>query len=802
MAGRPTIPTYGTTGATTAAVNNLTGGSHTVTVTDANGCMEMATVDVAFYPELVIGFSNQNVSCIGGNNGSTNAIPDGGTGTGYTYDWNTGATSSGLNDIGPGTYSVTVTDDNGCTGTATTTILTPQVSINLVNNVSCFNNADGAAAITIENPNSTYTYNWDNGETTATASMLGAGTHMVTVTDALACSSVQSISITEPTAFVFEDSIVAGPSCYGATDGFISYNVSGGSMPYSYLWSTGATTPGTLTGLAGNSTYCVTITDAFQCEVFEFCTTLEEPEELSVDLIASVDASCSDNCNGSLAVSSGGDVYTYNWSNGDSNVGTTSAVNGLCNGDYTLTVSDGMCTGTEVFSIGSPDPILPVFTITNSSCNGGSDGSVDLDVTGGTAPYSFDFSNGTNDLPAGEYTVTITDDNGCTSIETFAVGEPDQITLALDIQNPTCFGNQDGSIEASASGGAGPYMYEFPDGQNGLGAGTYSVIVTDANDCQVEQDFTITDPDSLTAITEVQHVLCFGGASGAVTITPVGGTEPYEIVYNNGGPEGLGAGTYMATIIDINNCIKVVEYEIEEPEEITIGIADYNLISCFGGNDGSVTLDISGGVMPYQIQGDLDNLPAGNHTVTVTDSNGCEVEIVFEMEEPEELELNTSSTDATGSDADGTATVNVSGGISPYSFEWNTDPVQTTETATGLTAGEYQVVVTDANGCTEVATVIVGMTNSLEEINESLRFVLFPNPTNSKVMLEFGPGFSEVVEVNIYDALGRKVFRQTTALVLNDRMELNLSHLNQGVYWVQLRNEKGQYVKRLSIFRE
>ncbi len=859
----------------TQVTTSLNGGVHTVTITDANGCTSTDEITIVELPQIEIAFSTQDVSCIDGNNGSATAAPIGGSGSGYTYVWGNLATSETVTDLPGGEICVTVTDGVGCTFESCTTILTPSVSISASGTVSCFGEDTGMATVNITNANSTYTYLWDNGETTATATMLSAGVHTVTVTDGLACTSVQTVTITEVEAFVFADSLSASPTCFGAENGFVTFNFSGGTAPYLYNWSTGAmSTSGTLAGLSGDQTYCATVTDAFECEVYVFCSTLTEPEAISATLMSSADASCFGTCNGAASIEitggAGGMDLTFTWSSGETNTGASSIASNLCVGENFVTITDGTCSVVESYMIGGPDQIVPTITVVDASCFGATDGSVSATAIGGTAPYEYEFSGGETDLGADQYTLVITDMNGCTRTQVFMVGQPSEITASFVITSPSCIGNADGSVAITADGGnGGPYTFEYSDGPEELSAGTYSVTVTDVNMCTTVEEFSISDPtpiainnmvsniscfgeidgsvmtdasggtgpytfeysdgtadlavgtymvtatdangcvsvDSfmitepavLEATVSVTNISCFGEADGSAMTIATGGTMPYEFNYENGS-EDLMAGMYSVTTTDANGCESVNSFEITEPPLLVVAYAVTDA-SCFGASDGGVEVTISGGTEPYEFDDNYSDLPAGEYGIIVVDANGCTVEEMVTVGQPDEIVLTTNTTDATGMEDDGTASVMAEGGMMPYTYEWNTDPVQTSDTATALVAGDYMITVTDANGCTSVETVTVGSFVNTNNLDESLRFELYPNPTQEKAVLYLEFTSVKDVDLNVYDALGRKVYQRSIDGVQNEQIELDVEHFAQGIYWIHVYAEDGQYVQKLSVVK-
>ncbi len=855
-------------GETTNTAVGLTAGAHSVTITDANGCTKVATASVTSFPAIAITFSTNNVSCLNGANGVATAQPTGGSGTGYTYLWPDGSTTASVNNLAAGTYQMTVTDDNGCSNNAFVTIGQPTVSIAAGAATSCFGGSDGSATVTIQNANSNYTYLWDNGETTATATMLDGGTHTVTITDALNCTDVQSVSISETAEFVFGDSTFVDPACFGEATGSLTFNFSGGTAPYTYNWSNGVVNNGpSLSGLIANTIYCVTVTDANNCKNFEFCKTLDQPAIITSSIVGTQDATCFGTCNGVATVNGnvGGEDVTFTWSSGETNTGTTSTAQNLCAGMNTVTISDGPCTRVETVMIGEPAEIIPVVTVQNVSCFGGTDGSVTATASGGIGAFTYTFTGGEANLSAGTYAVIVTDETGCAVTQNFTVEQPTQIEVEYTTFAPSCTGDADASYIPTASGGVGPYTFAYEGDTMNLSAGTYFLTVTDANNCSVVDSVSINDPAPINIISTVTDISCFGEIDGSANIVANGGTGAFTFTYSDS-TTNLAAGTYYVTATDANACTAVDSFIIAEPTELMMELSIVSGISCNGASDGDVdivitggtapyTFDdptdlsageyeftatdangctisasisitepaplevsiealaipcfgemtevgavtVTGGTAPYTIDGPSGMIGAGEYDFTVTDANGCTTMTTLVLTQPDALSLTTSSTNATDDNADGTATVDATGGTMPYTYAWNSDPVQTTATATDLPAGDYEVTVTDANGCTSTMMVTVDMIVGLAELKDELKFDLSPNPANSQVLVSLSFSQNTDVELTLINILGRAVQKQQLNNVLNEQVTLNLSDLAAGTYLVNLKSAEGQFTRKLIV---
>ena len=701
------------------------------------GCItypgESNVITITIYPVPTPTLSTTDVSCYGGSDGSIVATISGGT-MPFTYSWSDGQTTATASGLVAGTYTLTVTDSNGCSATASATVNEPTALTETTTStdVSCYGGSDGTATISVSGGTAPYTYLWSDGQTTATATGLSAGTYTVTATDANGCTISGSATINEPTALA-ETTTSTDVSCNGGSDGTATVSVSGGTTPYSYLWSDGQTTA-TATGLSAG-TYTVTVTDANGCTI-SGSATIDEPDALTEETV-STDVSCYGGADGTatISVTGGTTPYSYLWSDGQ----TTATATGLSAGTYTVTVTDANgCTISGTATVDEPTALAETTTSTDVSCHAGSDGTATISVSGGTAPYTYLWSDGqttatATGLAAGTYTVTVTDANGCTISGSATINEPTPLAGVTTQKNITCYGANDGVAEITVSGGTMPYTYmwsnqETTSSVSGLAPGTYTVTVTDANGCYIMETVTITEPSALTEVTTSTNVSCHGGSDGTATITVSGGTTPYTYTWSDGQTTatatGLAAGTYTVTVIDSNACMITSTVTITEPTELDVNYENSD-VSCYGFSDAVASAFASGGTAPYtyvwsdgQTGENATNLAAGTYTVTVTDANGCVDSATVTITQPDQLLGNISSTDVSCYGlSDGTASIMVLGGTTPYTYLWSDG--QTTATATGLSAGLYTVDVTDYNGCTLTKTVTVGEPAALTETTTS-----------------------------------------------------------------------------------
>lgn len=724
-------------GATTATATGLLAGTYNVTVKDANLCSTTVTGIVVGGPTAAVSgtYVTTPVSCFGGNNGSAIVTPAGGVG-GYTYSWSpSGGSAAIASSLTAGTYSVTITDNNGCPSTITGIVVGgPTAGLTAIASttaVSCFGASNGSATITVSGGTPNYTYLWSNGATTATASGLVTGIYSVKVTDANSCSrtfnniSVGSVTVINPTP------TQVNVSCNMGANGSATVTPTGGSGTYTYLWTNGATSATASNLLAGN--YSVTITDSFSCSVTQPFTITEPPV-----LVASQDTftnpSCNNGANGSatVAVSGGTLPYTYSWSPSG---GTAATASGLPDGTYTVTVTDGKgCTTTQSFTLVQPSALAVTPSKVDILCSGAATGLASVVVSGGTPGYTYSWSptggNGATatGLTAGTYTVTITDSKSCSTTETITITEPTALTATPGTTvNVNCYGEATGSATVNVTGGTGSHSYSWaPSGgigatASGLTAGTYVVTVFDANGCSTTQSFTITQPASgLAATTASTGVSCFGGSNGTASVSVTGGTPNYSYAWAPlGGTSsfitGKPAGDYTCTITDSKGCQLIRTVTISSPPALTGTIAKVD-VSCNGGTNGSATVTPSGGVGSYTYQwsptggnaATASGLAQGTYTVTIQDGNTCGATVSVTIGQPATLTSSITKTDVLcNGGATGTATVAPLGGNGNYTYIWSPSG-GTAATATGLAAGNYSCLITDAKGCLLTKSITIG----------------------------------------------------------------------------------------------
>jgi gliding motility-associated-like protein len=723
------------TGQTTPTAIGLTAGTYTCVITDAHGCTKTSVTTISEPSGMSLTETHLDAHC-GQADGTVKAFPSGGTGP-YTYSWNTlpVQTTQTVTGLPANTYAATVTDANGCSQTISVTVgnlAGPVASIFGSNNVSCNGLNDGSATGIISGGTAPYTFLWSNAQALPTATNLVAGSYTLTATDMTGCIATTSVIITEPTVlntgFGFTD-----PHCNGSSDGTITTSTSGGTSPYTYLWTPGGMTTPAVTGLSAGS-YSMQATDAHGCNLTTSFI-LSNPAAVSGSTTVT-NVSCSGLCNGSATVSplTGTGPFTYAWS--DINAQTTQTATGLCSGTFVVTLTDANgCTATANANVTSPTALsMNLVTSGNVTCFGACDGFAQVAVTGGSAPFSFNWMPGgtagasVNNLCAGTYTVTVTDANGCSAVTNVLITQPNALVATITNTNVTCFGACDAQATAVYTGGTGPYTFLWtptlqttPTATN-LCAGIHDLTVTDSHACQAFASVTITQPTVLAVTTTTTSSTC-GNADGSACSAIIGGSPPFVYSWNDPALQttscanSLNAGVYTISVTDSHGCSVTNVANVNDINAPVVTIPTSSNVTCFGAANGSAQGAITGGVVPYnilwtpssQVTAFASGLSGGIYSIVVTDSVGCTGSASVTINEPASLVSAITATSNTSCNlaCDGSATVLAGGGTTPYTYLWNSTPVQTATTASNLCAASYTVTTTDANGCTSASVATI-----------------------------------------------------------------------------------------------
>ena len=789
-------------GATSQDISNLAECVYTVTVTDnVTGCTGQFTTELIApqVMELVVVTSQfdggYNISCNGENDGAISVFVTGGTPDCnlfaphcYNYDWITDCSevdpelfgndpnAPNATNLPGGAYGINVTDSNGCLATTCLDLSEPDTisSPAIIDNIDC-NNITGCITPALTGGSNFYiTYEWTgdigaNSPSASTLCGLEAGTYTLTVTDSNGCQDTFEYEI--ETTPILEATLesATGASCFGLCDGTATIIFTGGEPPLTgTLNSPDFETSVDVSSSIGEGSvilndlcgglYSIDLEDANGCTA-EVSFNISEPDSISIDLTSIIqedgqifDLQCVGDDNGAVDASVNGGVggYSFEWfDEGNNVIGTDEDITGLTAGIYCLTVIDeNLCESTQCIELFEPDSLLEASGVVsiynevyNISCYNETDGSIDITVAGGVAPYTFSWQGeGTIEeqedqtgLGAGTYDVLIVDANFCQLTLSFTLVEPTPIQVESDVSNVSCFDVCDGEIEITVSGGAGPYEYAWagPDAFNStdedlsdLCAGEYFLTVSDSIGCSETFVITVTEPALLEVSIDPQ-VNC---ATGEVTLCAIGtgGTPQYSYEWSTGESTScieIGEdGEYCVTITDVNGCSATVCADANASSPIDVA-GTITQASC-GQCDGAIDITIAGGQTPYDIAWsnsagteDLNNLCAGAYTITVTDANDCSVTETFTINESTAVDINLSTVNVSCfGDATGSASVTATGGSGNYTYSWineNEDEIGTGTSVGQLTAGSYSVTVTDGE-CSATETFSIGQSSGLE----------------------------------------------------------------------------------------
>lgn len=797
-----------------------TPGDYSLLVTSGqNGCTSSASTTVVqnIAPPTASAVTPVSLTCV-----SATVQLDGtasSQGPSFTALWTTadGNIISGATTLTPvvdepGTYKLMVTNNNnGCMSTSTVTVTqNPPVSANATvnNNVSCNGGTDGSVSVAVSGGNGSYTYLWSTGATSVSVTGLSAGTYSVSVTDGESCTAVSAVTVSQPLALSTNAS-ATGETAAGANDGTASAAPAGGSSPYSYLWSNSATTASISNLAPGN--YTVSVTDANNCTAVQTVTVNSFNCSINAT-ISTQNSSCNGDNNGTASVSLTGaaEPVAYLWSNS----ATTQSVGNLAPGTYTVQITDANnCPAQLSATITEPPVLLANAVATNETAAGANDGTATAAPTGGTSPYTYVWNTGATTpgisaLAPGTYTVSVQDNNNCLAVQTVVVNSFNcAISANITTANVACNGQNNGQATVTLNGGALPYTYLWSNGNttataDQLAAGVYFVSVTDANNCLVVTSAAITEPDVLVAaVAAISNVICPEDQTGSISLNITGGTLPYQLQWSGGqGGQNLAPGTYTVSVTDNNNCSATTSATIvstdNEPPVLNCPAA--SLVACPGESatynapTASDNCNLNG-AQPVLTAGLASGsvFPVGTTTIVynIQDASGnnaqCSFEVIVEANPGVSVDdvVNESNSASNGS-----ISISIEGGA-PATFLWEKEGVfySSDEDLTGLGAGTYSLVVTFANGCTQVVPDIQ-VNNVLGAANLatdwSLR--LTPNPATSFVRIE-AQGL-KLLKASLYDMQGQLVVDFDPD---NLEAELSLNNVPAGYYYVVISAENG-----------
>jgi outer membrane protein OmpA-like peptidoglycan-associated protein len=704
----------------------LAAGEYQLTVTDAAGQQQSASIRIAEPAALAAEASATSPASTGNANGQARASATGGTPP-YSYAWDNGQRAAEASGLAPGTRSVTVTDAAGCTATAsvdiTEDILPLTLRLSQSAPVACQGGSSAALAAELSGGKAPFQFKWSApGLSGSQAQGLAAGEYQLTVTDAAGQQQSASIRIAEPAALAAEASATS-PASTGNANGQARASATGGTPPYSYAWDNGQRAA-EASGLAPG-TRSVTVTDAAGCTATASVAISEDILPLALRLSQSAEVACQGGKEAAIAaeVTGGKGPFQYKWSQ----AGLSGAqAQGLSAGQYSLTVTDA--SGQEQaasIAIAEPAKLAAEAVATAPASTGNADGQARASATGGTSPYAYAWDDGqraaeASGLAPGTRSVTITDAAGCTATASVAISE-DILPLALRLSQSAevaCQGGKEAAIAAGVTGGKGPFQYKWSQAglsgaqAQGLSAGQYSLTVTDASGQEQAASIAIAEPAKLAAEAVATAPASTGNADGQARASATGGTSPYAYAWDDGQraaeASGLAPGTQSVTVTDANGCVAIASVEITENIlPLTASLKLLKEITCADAADATLSLEINGGKGPFQFQWNVegitgqqaDRLGPGDYQVTVTDVLGTTKIARLAIAEPAPLTAAITGTQPAFSETtkDGKAAARAQGGREPYAFQWSNGAVG--PEAEGFQVGKHQLTVSDSKGC-------------------------------------------------------------------------------------------------------
>jgi gliding motility-associated-like protein len=740
-------------------LQNLCAGNVNVVVSDANGCLANSVESINEPTALTSVQGFVNPFCYQTPTGEISFAPSGGTAP-YQFSVDNGlnfSSSSPIINLMAGIYDVIVQDTNGCQFTSQVTLTDPPpfTFSFLANNPSNCGANDGSFEITATGGTAPYFYSIDGGTTIQVNNgfflNLFSGLYNLEVTDADGCVDSTFSALSDNTMITQTD-LTVDVTCFGGSNGLGIVSQQFGAPPFTYTLNTNTTSQpsGVFPGLSAG-VYFITIQDAGLCigiEQFE----IFQPDSITFTNPI-VNITCPNGADGQIDFANeiGGDNGPYTYSiDGGVTYFATSLFTGLTSGSYTVFAQDGIgCLGSAVVVLSEPNPWDVVINFTNLTCNSNNTGFIQVVGDGATAPYTYTVS-GTNasgifpGLAANAYNITVTDALGCTLDTNQTLTEPATLTMVNALTNPLCFGSADGEISVAAAGGTAPYLYSSDGGTilqssnllNGLADGCYDVYVQDNNSCTVTINECINQPTLLTMNIATNPATC-GNNNADISIVAANGTPGYTYSKDDGATfqasnifNGLAAIPFDLVLEDANGCqIDSTMILTADPEPVIDNIVFTNPL-CFGGNDGTLTITSSSGIGvhqygitsalgPFQGSNNFTGLADGNYTVFVQDGNGCVVQSNVTLTQPPIIQVNSVVTDLTCfQNATGIINVSGLGGTTPYQFSNDNGlTFQGIGQFTGLSAGNYNVVIEDVNGCQITA---------VENVNEPLPLSIVP----------------------------------------------------------------------------
>lgn len=769
-------------------------GTWPVRVLNTSGC---SILDSIFIPENVIPVIKstvEDIECFGYANGNI-AIEATGFADPLEIMWNTGDTGSSLNSLNKGTYSVTVTDSDGCALADTFDIQEPEVVTYRYEQselLECDGSNSPFGYLIVAGGQSPYRVNWEtNNFISDTLLNLTSGSENFKIIDAAGCEISSSIEIEQKSDINIDINLIKELVCFNRADAEAEAIPNSGEAPFSYNWDNGDDTS-LSKNLKGGMNY-VTVTDSKGCRSIGEIE-VDMPPAINYDPTLS-SISCHDENDGKLSLELSGGIGNLGirWEDGSSNLFR----NALAPGDYCFTVTDSQsCDITDCISIVAPQEIDFTEEIKKVGCNEGNNGGILITPTGGSGEYLYEWSGpdnfssteqSPNGLAVGTYTLVISDKNNpnCQT-RTHNINVPVASEIGAIVQTLAdikCHGDETAVVRAIPSGGIAPFTFEW-SGQTtsaetleNVAAGTYTLTITDSENCSATSEILIEQPSEIIADLSVQDVICHGAETGSIITTITGGEGNYDINWNNGNATEniteLSSGVYTMVVTDQNGCSKSFSEEIVQPESpIEINYTKEDL-KCFGSSDGTVILEVMNAILPitYVREGsspqsvpEFEGLEAGSHLFSIIDRNDCVAEMEIELTQYEEIDIafNNPMEVAYGRDLQIDPVINHNQGT--VEFNWSFPEYLSSnclDCSSPLITNiqksfSAKVSVVDELNCQKVQTFDINVLN--RDIIEVPTGFSPNNDRNNDLLQVYGNPDISILEFNIYSRTGELVF--------------------------------------------
>lgn len=728
-------------GQSDSVFTGLTAGAYRLITEDREGCRDTLSFSIT-QPEPIVNDLQilDTISCAGDSTASIAANPRGGTGD-LSLSWNYPLVDSltFLENIPTGNYVLRTRDEAGCEQADSVQITEPDSLLitSTLTPISCAGDADGMIVTAFSGGTGAITYSWGDGFPDSIRINVEPGVYFLSVTDENGCVNTREFNLPDPLPLVLDTIVTQTVSCFGRNNGEAEVFVSGGTQPYNYQWLDSLSqTTGRANNLPGGMVE-VRVTDDRGCLVNEFVE-VPEPDLLEIGFdLKMVSCLGGSDARATAQVSGGTMPYTYLWQNGSSQ----NSVEQLPQGNYNLTVTDANgCRSENTAMITEPDSELVVGAAQDfSGCYGARENEARAIASGGgDSQYSYAWSDGQDTevavgLDSLIYSVTITDANGCAKTSSIKLNDLPRMEPNTIIQPPNCFGFTDGAIginfiEGRPGADLDAYQFVWNTGQLGptinnlVGDSLYTVTVTDPQGCRAVTSRLVRQPKLITFQTEITDVSCFGGSDGQVRVTNISAeTSQFSFQWDDRAGNqtdalatGLIAGVYTVTVSDEQNCENVAQVEVGEPTEIEVSFETTDN-TCFGDLTGAISASATGGTPGYRFGWsngrtgpELENVAAGNYQLTVSDARNCFSTTSIELGQPDPLDVTVNTQDVSCfGDQDGTIQVLVNGGAPPYRFSTDRVNYSGSPVILGLSAGEYNVAIRDANDCVFLVSAMI-----------------------------------------------------------------------------------------------